>query len=66
MWITNTGLMTAQPKKIPGKQIWMKHCCRSSSNPVQGSPWEFARRVKQDQRVHSPLTMQQTPCSDYP
>ena len=66
MWITNTSLMTAQPKEIPGRRIWMKQRCRSSSKPVQGSPWSFARRVKQYQRVPSPLTMQQMPCSDYP
>ena len=66
MWSTNTSPVTAQPKEIPGGRIWMKQRCRSSSKPVQGSPWSFARRVKQDQRAQSPLTMQHTPCSDYP
>ena len=63
MWSTNTSPVTAQPKEIPGGRIWMKQRCRSSSKPVQGS---FARRVKQDQRAQSPLTIQQTPCSDSP
>ena len=66
MWSTNTSLVTAQPKEIPEGRIWMKQRCRSSSKPVKGSPWSFARRVKQDQRAQSPLRMQQTPCSDYP
>ena len=66
MWIKNTGPMTAQPKEFPGGRICMKQRCRSSSKPVQGSSSSFARRVKQDQRVQSPWTMQQTPCSDYP
>ena len=66
MWSTNTSPMTAQRKEIPGGRIWMKQRCRSSSKPVQGSPWSFARRVEQDQRAQSPLRMQQTPCSDYP
>ena len=66
MWSTNTSPVTAQPKEIPGGRIWMKQRCRSSSKPVQGSPWSFARRVKQDQRAQSPLRMQQTPCSNDP
>ena len=66
MWSTSTSPVTAQPKEIPGERIWMKQRCRSSWKPVQGSPWSFTRRVKQDQRAQSPLRMQQTPCSDYP
>ena len=61
MWSTDTSPATAQPEEIPCGRIPMKQRCRSSSNPVQGSPWRFARRVKQDQRVPTPLKMQQTP-----